>query len=78
MAQFGEVPSVLGQVVRQPLVFLGALQPHLDVRAVTFTRAILFLQLVIGHSVSRLQAKVLDQDVEYPLGDLLLRHPDGH
>jgi hypothetical protein len=46
MAQFGDAPSVLGQVIRQPLVFVGVLQPHLDVRAITFARTILFLPLV--------------------------------
>jgi hypothetical protein len=46
--------------------------------AVGFTRAIFFPQLMIGHWSPRFQPKVLDQDIEYPLCNLLLRHPDGH
>jgi hypothetical protein len=40
IAQFGEAPSVLGQVVPQPLVFLGVLQPHLDLRCRLYARDI--------------------------------------
>jgi hypothetical protein len=47
----------------QLLLFLGVPQPHIYGHAATFTRPILFLQLAIGHWVSGLQAKVLDQDV---------------